>query len=80
MKSFRVYFIRHAPDRVSGILMERYDRLFMQPLSAIGSSEEEVLSQLEDARGPSNRDVSPLRPWTALAQSLFSLKEFLYLR
>ena len=46
--SFRVHFVAHAPQRVSGQLIERYQSFFLPSVSAIGRTEEEVLTQLED--------------------------------
>lgn len=48
MSSFRVYFVGHAHDRVSGTLMRRFELPFDQPPpAAFGVSEQDVFNQLE---------------------------------
>ncbi len=47
-KTFRVYFITHSDDRLSGILLRRWESFFDTPWpAAYGSDEEEVLRHLE---------------------------------
>jgi ATP-dependent Clp protease ATP-binding subunit ClpC len=47
-KSFRVYFVAHGGGLVSGTLIRVWDGLFDRPPpAAIGTSEEEVLAQLD---------------------------------
>src|SRR4051812_16034949 len=47
-KSFRVYFVVHVGGRRTGLLMRTWDSMFdAPPPSAIGTSEDDVLSQLE---------------------------------